>query len=403
MSARSNNAVPASISHVAPGSQIRLPPVLPKYPAICAEGVPLICEFLADAAKHDIQTAHMAHVAQIAQFAHAQMAQMAQKAQMAQMAQMAVAGGVAGMELFTQQKIDQSQVPLPSLSNVMLSRRSPYAAGNETSLKRSQPDHSPTAQRPKKRMAVAQRNHGRQPKPSRLQAVTQAKVQRSKRSLCEDCNLTVPSYGNPVDGKMRWCAGCAWKNHKVAQRLTKDTLCEDCKLKVPSYGLKTDVRRRWCAGCAKNHLNVDKKTKRPTCEDCMGTVPSYGIPTEGKLRWCSSCAKTSHPQAKRLAKDTMCEDCKCKAPSYGLATQSRRRWCARCARANHPNAVAMIKPRSCEDCLSKIPSYGTRKNGRLTRRWCAGCAKANHPGSESWHKEQALNKATNKSEAGLRP
>ena len=80
-----------------------------------------------------------------------------------------------------------------------------------------------------------------------------------KVKQCEDCGLKQPSFGLPVDGKKRWCVGCA-KAHAGAVNVSKK--CEGCGLKVPSLGLPSEGKKRWCAGCAKAHLgavNVSKK------------------------------------------------------------------------------------------------------------------------------------------------
>jgi hypothetical protein len=69
---------------------------------------------------------------------------------------------------------------------------------------------------------------------------------------CEGCGLKRPNFGLPLDGKRRWCGGCA-KGHAGAV-VVGNKKCEDCELKKSSFGLPSDRKRRWCGGCAKGHV-----------------------------------------------------------------------------------------------------------------------------------------------------
>ena len=98
------------------------------------------------------------------------------------------------------------------------------------------------------------------------------------------------SLGLPAEGKRRWCSGCA-KGHVEAVYVSKKK-CEDCQLKLPSFGLPGDgKKRRWCFGCAKGHAGaVDVANKK--CEGCGLKQPSFRLLGDGKtFRWCSGCAK----------------------------------------------------------------------------------------------------------------
>ena len=72
-----------------------------------------------------------------------------------------------------------------------------------------------------------------------------------KRRLCEGCQLKMPSFGLPAEGKERWCSGCA-KTHEGAVNV-KHKKCEGCGLKRSSFGLPSEGKVRWCSGCAKAH------------------------------------------------------------------------------------------------------------------------------------------------------
>ena len=67
----------------------------------------------------------------------------------------------------------------------------------------------------------------------------------------EDCQLKQPHYGLVLEGKTRWCGGCA-KAHAGAVDIARKK-CEDCKLIMAHFGLPSDGKKRWCAGCAKGH------------------------------------------------------------------------------------------------------------------------------------------------------
>ena len=43
-----------------------------------------------------------------------------------------------------------------------------------------------------------------------------ASERKKPRKMCEGCGLKQPSYGLPAEGRKRWCAGCAKKNHPRA-------------------------------------------------------------------------------------------------------------------------------------------------------------------------------------------
>jgi hypothetical protein len=65
-------------------------------------------------------------------------------------------------------------------------------------------------------------------------------------------------YGLPLEGKRRWCAGCA-KEHTGAVNVKKTVApCEDCGLKESSHGLAKEWKKRWCADCAAAAGAVDE-------------------------------------------------------------------------------------------------------------------------------------------------
>ena len=37
--------------------------------------------------------------------------------------------------------------------------------------------------------------------------------------------------------------------------------CEGCQLKVPSFGLPSEGKKRWCGACAKGHMGAVNSTK----------------------------------------------------------------------------------------------------------------------------------------------
>jgi hypothetical protein len=53
-------------------------------------------------------------------------------------------------------------------------------------------------------------------------------AKRRGRSKCEDCQLKKPSFGLPVEGRRRWCSGCA-KRHAGAVNVASKK-CEGCQL-----------------------------------------------------------------------------------------------------------------------------------------------------------------------------
>ena len=54
-----------------------------------------------------------------------------------------------------------------------------------------------------------------------------------------------------MEGKKRWCGGCA-KAHAGAEDLSNKK-CEGCGLKGASLGLPAEGKKRWCSGCATRH------------------------------------------------------------------------------------------------------------------------------------------------------
>ena len=66
--------------------------------------------------------------------------------------------------------------------------------------------------------------------------------------------------------------------------------CEGCQLKYPIFGLAVEGKKRWCSGCAKAHAGaVDVRDKK--CEGCQLKGPRFGLLAEGKkVRWCTGCA-----------------------------------------------------------------------------------------------------------------
>ena len=66
---------------------------------------------------------------------------------------------------------------------------------------------------------------------------------------------------------------------------TEDLLskkCEGCGLKAPTFGLPMEGKKRWCAGCAKGHSGAVSVLVQRKCEDCGLTHRSFGLPTEGR-------------------------------------------------------------------------------------------------------------------------
>ena len=55
-----------------------------------------------------------------------------------------------------------------------------------------------------------------------------------------------------------------WKSQLVSRS------CEDCELKVPSFGLPAEGKRRWCSGCAKGHAGAVRRQSmnNKMCEGC---------------------------------------------------------------------------------------------------------------------------------------
>ena len=144
-----------------------------------------------------------------------------------------------------------------------------------------------------------------------------AKVQAGSVSLhkkCEDCALTMPSFGMEGDHDRkarRWCSGCA-EGHPGSKCLSNHKMCEGCKSKHPSFGIKgdgpDDGKIRWCLGCSKNHKDAVRLSKaHKMCEKCNNKTSTFGIPAEangdGKRRWCGACAK-GQPGAVSLIKRT---------------------------------------------------------------------------------------------------
>jgi hypothetical protein len=75
----------------------------------------------------------------------------------------------------------------------------------------------------------------------------------------------------------------------------KNKKCEDCELKLPTFGLPAEGKKRWCSGCAKAHAGaVDVGNTK--CEGCLLKrariwVPS---PSDGRKRpLCTDCAPTA--------------------------------------------------------------------------------------------------------------
>ena len=85
------------------------------------------------------------------------------------------------------------------------------------------------------------------------------------------------SLGLPVEGKARWCSGCA-KAHAGAVDIRKEK-CEGCGLKHSNFGLPAEGKRRWCAGCAKGHAGAVSVSKK-NCEDCKLKRASCGLRSE---------------------------------------------------------------------------------------------------------------------------
>ena len=72
----------------------------------------------------------------------------------------------------------------------------------------------------------------------------------------------------------------------------KNKKCEGCQLKVPSFGLPAEGKARWCSGCAKAHVGAaDIMNKK--CEGCQLKAPHFGLPAEGKAWWSGGCAKAT--------------------------------------------------------------------------------------------------------------
>jgi hypothetical protein len=89
-----------------------------------------------------------------------------------------------------------------------------------------------------------------------------SKCQLVPSAKCEDCGLKLPVFGLPVEGKRRWCAGCA-QGHAGAEDMNskKKKKCEECGLKLPVFGLPAEGNTRWCAGCAKGHAGAARRPK----------------------------------------------------------------------------------------------------------------------------------------------
>jgi hypothetical protein len=115
------------------------------------------------------------------------------------------------------------------------------------------------------------------------------------RKKCEGCQLKLPSFGLPAEGKRRWCSGCA-KGHAGVVDFYGSQKCEDCQLKMPSFGLPGEGKqRRWCGGCAKAHKGV-QNNKKKKCEGCGLNVARIGLSSDGKKRrWCVDCAPKGAP------------------------------------------------------------------------------------------------------------
>jgi hypothetical protein len=153
---------------------------------------------------------------------------------------------------------------------------------------------------------------------------------------CESCQLKLPSFGLPAEGKARWCAGCA-KAHAGAISFASNKKCEGCGEKGAYFGQPSEGVR-WCAGCAKGHAGAED-VSRKKCEGCQLKWPSFGLPSEGKRRWCGGCAK-GHAGAVSSQK---CEGCRLKLASFGLPSGGKkRRWCGDCA----PKAASSWRARA---------------------------------------------------------
>ena len=46
----------------------------------------------------------------------------------------------------------------------------------------------------------------------------------------------------------------------------KKTKCEGCQLKLPNFGLPAEGKKRWCAGCAKGHAGAVGVAKRKAAD-----------------------------------------------------------------------------------------------------------------------------------------
>ena len=113
---------------------------------------------------------------------------------------------------------------------------------------------------------------------------------------CESCNMKVPNFGLVVDGKRRWCSGCA-KAHVGAVDLMKRKKCELCQVKQPNFGLQSEGKRRWCAGCAKAHVGAENLISK--CEDCGSKRASLGLEVEGSVHRLRSLARRRAPPPRR--------------------------------------------------------------------------------------------------------
>eukprot|EP01050_Picozoa_sp_SAG11_P027361 SAG11_NODE_6898_length_1229_cov_1.825664_1_plen_154_part_00 len=98
---------------------------------------------------------------------------------------------------------------------------------------------------------------------------------------CEDCKLKHAHFGNPTNGRRRWCGGCA-KQHRGAIDISFKK-CEGCGVKAACFGELHNRRRQWCSSCAKHHPSATDLNKR-RCESCQLKQASFGFPSECKRR-----------------------------------------------------------------------------------------------------------------------
>jgi hypothetical protein len=122
----------------------------------------------------------------------------------------------------------------------------------------------------------SKRGAGTKPAAARKDAAKACADPAAANKKCEDCQLKVPSFGLPAEGKKRWCSGCA-KAHAgaVAADSWKSSVggagVEKPKREIEQAYLSWQSNLVWNNGCTKDNLTpltqgigrASRRTSRP--------------------------------------------------------------------------------------------------------------------------------------------